>query len=98
VIVNIKGGNPKSVDKLRVYYTYNGLFQQLPAQPPIESFGFPHTGSGQSDILLGKHYQVWAAKDGDANHPLTPPYLLRIDDTAVSPMSVDLSLTGVPPK
>jgi hypothetical protein len=98
VTVNIKGADPKSLENLRVYYTFNGLFRPLPAQPQIPFYGFRNTGSGQSDNLLRKNYEIWAARDGDANHPVTPPYLLRIDDTAVSPLSVDLSLTGVPPK
>jgi hypothetical protein len=94
VTVNIKGGDTNRVADLRFYYTYNGLFRQLPAQPPVTSFGFSHLGSGQSENLLRKNYQIWAAKDGDSNHPLTPPYLLRIDDTSTAPLSVDLSLSG----
>ena len=94
VTVNVKGGDPSRIPDLRVYYTYNGLFRPLPAQPPVTSFGFSRLGSGQSENLLPKNYQIWAAKDGDSNHPLTPPYLLRIDNTSASPLSVDLSLTG----
>jgi hypothetical protein len=96
VTVNIKNSGRKSVDDLRVYYTYNGLFRSLPAQPPIPSYGFKNLGSGKSENLLMKNYQIWAAKDGDANHPVTPPYLLQIDTTTTSPVNVDLSLTGVP--
>ena len=93
VTVNIKGGDTTKTAGLRVYYTYNGLFRPLPSQPPVTSFGFGHLGSGQTENLLPKNYQIWAAKDGDSNHPLTPPYLLRIDNTATAPLSVDLSLT-----
>jgi hypothetical protein len=94
VTVNVKGGDPGRIPELRVYYTYNGLFRPLPAQPPVASFGFSRLGSGQSENLLPKNYQIWAARDGDPNHPLTPPYLLRIGDTSAGPLSVDLSLTG----
>jgi hypothetical protein len=93
VTVNIKGDDSKKTADLRVYYTYNGLFRPLPSQPPVTSFGFPNLGSGQTENLLHKNYQIWAAKDGDSNHPLTPPYLLRIDNTAKAPLNVDLSLT-----
>ena len=96
VTVNIKAADSRNVENLRVYYTYNGLFRTLPAQPPIPSFGFAQLGSGHSQNLLRKNYQIWAAKDGDANHPVTPPYLLRIDTTIVPPVSVDLTLTGAP--
>jgi len=94
VTVNVKGSDPGRIPELRVYYTYNGLFRPLPAQPPVTSFGFTRLGSGQSENLLHKNYQIWAAKDGDPNHPLTPPFLLRIGDTSAGPLSVDLSLSG----
>jgi hypothetical protein len=96
ITVNIKAGDPKTVANLRVYYTYNGLFRPLPAQPPIPSYGFARLGPGQSENLLMKNYQFWAAKDGDANHPVTPPYLLRINTTSQSALTVELSLTGAP--
>jgi hypothetical protein len=95
VTVNIKRGDASRISGLRVYYTYNGLFRSLPGQPTVTISGFKHLGSGQSEHLLPKKvYQIWAAKDGDSNHPLTPHYLLRIDDTSEDPLSVDLSLTG----
>ena len=92
VTVNIKGVDPKLNESLRVYFIYNGLFRPLPAQPPIASSGFAHLGSGQSENLLMKNYQIWAAKDGDSNHPLTPPYLLHIENKSPASLSVDLSL------
>jgi hypothetical protein len=92
VTVNIAGIDSKRAQSLRIYYTYNGLFRPLPAQPPIESFGFARLGSGASENLLMKNYRFWGAKDGDANHPLTPPYLLQIDRTSPASLSVDLSL------
>jgi hypothetical protein len=94
VRVNIKGANENYVSGLRVYYIFNGLFPPPPEQPPVTSLGFRNLGSGQSENLLQKNYRVWAAKDGDAIHPVTPPYLLRIDGAAASPLTVDLSLTS----
>jgi hypothetical protein len=94
VTVNIKGADSSLLDGLRVYYTYNGLYRMLPAEPPITSFGFKQLGSGKSENLLMKNYQIWAAKDGDSNHPVTRPYLLRIESTTASSVNVDLSLSG----
>jgi hypothetical protein len=94
VKVNIKGTNESYISGLRVYYTFNGLFPPPPEPPPARSMGFRNLGSGQSENLLQKNYRVWAAKDGDASHPVTPPYLLRIDLTASGPVTVDLSLSG----
>jgi hypothetical protein len=96
VTVNIKGAEPAHLDGLRVYYTYNGLYRALPANPPIVSYGFKQLGSGRPENLLMKNYQIWAAKDGDSNHPVTLPYLLRIESTTPSSVSVDLSLSGGP--
>lgn len=92
VTVNLKGGDPDALTKMRVYYTYNGLFRPLPATPPIVSYGFSHLGSGGSENLLEKNYEVWAAKDGDPNHPYTPPYLLKIDDGSSPSLTVELSI------
>jgi hypothetical protein len=92
ITVNIKGDDAALIAGLRVYYTYNGLFRPLPALSPISTYGFNHLGSGASENLPKKNYQIWAAKDGDANHPLAPPYLLRIDSTSSTSLSVDLSL------
>jgi hypothetical protein len=94
VTVHVKGLNQAPIDGLRVYYTYSGLFRPLPAQPPVPSFGFRQLGSGRSENLLMKNYWLWAAKDGDANHPVTPPYELRIDAATPTSISVDLSLAG----
>ena len=94
VKVNIKGADESYASGLRVYYIYNGLFPPPPDAPPATSLGFRNLGSGQSETLLQKNYRVWAAKDGDAIHPVTPPYLLRIDGTSAGPLTVDLSLTG----
>jgi hypothetical protein len=94
VTVTIKGVDPNLNKNLRVYYIYNGQFRTLPAQPPIASLGFTHLGSGQSEKLLMKNYWIWAAKDGDSNHPLTPPYPLRIESTSPTSLSVELSLVA----
>ncbi|PWT90982.1 MAG: hypothetical protein C5B54_06200 [Acidobacteria bacterium] len=90
VTVNVSGIDPKFIDGLRVYYTYNGLFRPLPAQPPITSFGFRQLGPGKSENLFMKNYWLWAAKDGDPNHPATPPYELHIDASSPASLSVDL--------
>jgi hypothetical protein len=94
ITVNIKGTDSQLISGLRVYYTYNGLFRPLPAQPPVPSYGFTRLGSGQSEKLPMKNYQIWAAKDGDANHPYTPPFLLRIDPTSAGALTVELSLAA----
>lgn len=91
VTVNIKGMEQSRVENLRVYYTYNGLYRVLPAEPPIPSFGFREVGSGKSESLLMKNYQIWAARDGDANHPVTQTYLLRIESSTPTALSVDLT-------
>lgn len=96
VTVTIKGTNSSLIAGLRVYYTFNGLFRPLPANPPIKATGFTELGSGKSQNLLAKNYQVWAARDGDPNNPLTPPYTLNIDETSKSPVSVELSLVHKP--
>jgi hypothetical protein len=98
VTVNLKGGDPNALNTMRVYYTFNGLFRPLPATPSIKSNGFSHLGSGGSEKLLGRNYQIWAAKDGDPNHPSTPPYLLTIDDGSSASLTVELSInTGAKP-
>lgn len=94
VTVKIKGADEKYISGLRVYYILNGLFPPPPQHPPETSLGFRNLGSSQSETLLQKNYRLWAAKDGDANHPVTPPYLLHIEAGAVSPLQVDLSLTN----
>lgn len=98
VTVNLKGGDPNILNTMRVYYTFNGLFRPLPATPPIVSFGFSKLGSGRSEKLLGKNYEIWAAKDGAPNHPYTPPYLLTINDGSSTSLTVELSInTGTHP-
>jgi hypothetical protein len=92
VTVTIKGTNSALIASLRVYFTFNGLFRPLPANPPIKATGFRELGSGKSQELEAKSYQVWAAKDGDWNNPLTPPYTLNIDESSSSPIAVELSL------
>lgn len=92
VTVNIQsGGRPLPVGT-RVYYTFNGLFRKLPADPPFPSFGFRELGSGKTENLLFKNYQIWAARDGDPNHPITPPYQLLISENDPKALSIELSL------
>jgi hypothetical protein len=92
VTVVVKGISGKALDNLRVYYTYNGLFHPLPANPPVPSFAFTRLGSGTSENLLMKNYQIWAARDGDANHPLANPYPLQINSASPSSLTVELSV------
>ena len=92
VTVAIRTGNARLPDNARVYYTYNGLFRKMPANPPFPSFGFRELGAGKTENFLMKNYQIWAAKDGDPNHPLTPAYLLRIDENSPKSLAVDLGL------
>jgi hypothetical protein len=94
VTVNIKGADLSILDKLRVYYTYNGLFRNPPSEPPITSYGFDELGSGKSKTLQMKSYRIWVAKDGDPNHPIGPPHLLRIEHTSPASISVGLSLNA----
>jgi hypothetical protein len=96
VTVILKGVKTAAMDTVRVYYTFNGLFRPLPADPPIRSFEFTHLGSGVSENLLMKNYQIWAAKDGDPNHPLTRSFVLRIDET--SPVSLTVELSAIEAK
>ena len=94
VTVAILGGAHQYLSTLRVYYNYAGLFfPPPPAVPPGNSPGFKHVGSGQSEELLSKHYWIWAAKDGDPTHPVTPPYQLTVEDSQISPVSVELTLS-----
>lgn len=96
VTVTIKGTDNVLIERLRVYYIFNGLFRGLPANPPIRASGFTQLGSGRSQNFLMKSYQIWAAKDGDPNHPMTTVYPLDIDETKKSPIPVDLSLVTQP--
>jgi hypothetical protein len=96
VVVAIKPTDGASVDELRVYYILNGLYRPLPSNPAIQADGFSELGSGKSKVLLMKNYRIWAAKDGDPNHPRTTVFPLNIDPTAKSPITVELSLVGQP--
>jgi hypothetical protein len=91
VTVIVKGAMGPLADGMRVYYTFAGLFRPLPADPPFQSFGFRELGSGKTEHLLMKNYQIWAAKDGEPNLPLTAPYLLRIDEASPNSLAVELS-------
>jgi hypothetical protein len=92
VTVNIKGGDLNLISTLRVYYVLNGLFKPLPTQLPVPGAPFDRTGSGTSMKLLGTmNYQVWAARDHDPNHPVTPPHLL-CGDGSDAPRIIDLTL------
>jgi hypothetical protein len=93
ILVNIKGGGPSLTDTLRVYYTYNGIYQDPPVDPPVKSYAFKGLGSGKSERLLLKNYRFWAARDGDSAHPVTPPVLVELVPPGDnSPIVVELSL------
>jgi len=92
VIVTIRGGDTKLIDALRVYYTFNGVFRDPPSNPPVTSYSFKELGSGRSELLPVKNYKVWAARDGDPGHPLTPPLLVSVAAGGSDSIGVDLSL------
>ena len=94
VTVNIKEVDATLNNHVRVYYTYNGLFPASAALPPTKSWGFSRLGSGVSENLLMKNYVIWAARDGDSGHPLTPPYRLRIESVSPPSLTVDLSFAS----
>jgi hypothetical protein len=97
VTVIIKGGNPDFADRLRVYYTFAGLYRDPPTDPSIPIFWFKELGSGKIEELAVKNYKIWAAKDGDPGHPLTVAVPVAIRSNTGPPIKVDLSvLDGVP--
>jgi len=92
VVINIKGDNPSLIDNLRVYYTINGIFRDPPENPPVISYPFRQLGSGKSEALPVKNYKVWAARDGDPSHPVTPPLMVQISPLGGDKQEFDLSL------
>jgi hypothetical protein len=92
VTVSVKGASPTLARIVRIYYTYNGLFRSLPATPPVPSYPFDELGTKATRALIMKNYQIWAARDGDPNHPLTPSHLLSIDNASPTQLTVDLSV------
>ena len=97
VVVNIKGDDPKRIQRLRVYYTFNGIYRDPPVSPHVTSYPFGHLGSGTFEPLCVKNYMVWAAADGDPSHPLTPPLLVRVSPVEGSQVDVDISLAPMKP-
>jgi hypothetical protein len=93
VVINIKGDNLSQIDRLRVYYTINGVYRDPPSNPPVISYPFRQLGSGRFEVLPVKSYKVWAALDGDPGHPLTPPLVVRVSPLAGDKQEFDLSLT-----
>jgi hypothetical protein len=73
--VSIIGGDQKTLDKLRIYYTLNGLFH-TPPPVPLRSIPFPELGSGHSGWLRPKNYRIWVAPDGEPEVLLTQDALL----------------------
>jgi hypothetical protein len=92
IVVNIKGDDASLISGLRVYYTFNGIFRDPPANPPVTSYPFRQLGSGKFEVLPVKNYKVWAARDGDPGHPLTPPLLVQVSPLAGEKQEFDLSL------
>ena len=90
VTVTVIGAPPSVADKLRVYYTFNGLFHPLSTPPPVRCFPFQQVGLTAHGSFSMKYYQIWAALDGDPNHPLTPPLLLAIEPLTPGELTVDL--------
>jgi hypothetical protein len=83
-----------------VYYTYLGLFPLLHSTPPLTTYlSFPRLGSGLSENVELKNYAFWAARDGDYDHPLTIPYVLRVNqlEDARQSVQVDLTLSAAKP-
>lgn len=94
VIVNLKGVDASGSAEMRVYYTFNGLYRDPPADPPVKSSEWTQLGSGHSSRLLNdKNYKLWASRDGDPGHPLTAPF--RLETTCGgSPTTVELSIVS----
>src|SRR5262249_34710003 len=78
VKVTIVGGNPATLNGLRVYYTLNGLFRQPPPIPPGVR-PFSELGSGRTEKVRAKNYQFWAAPDGQPERPATAPTFVSVD-------------------
>lgn len=76
VVVNIRGADTSETSTLRIYYVFDGLFRDPPTTPPAR--GFHVLGSGASALLPIKEYKVWASRDGDPGHALTPFTYLKV--------------------
>jgi hypothetical protein len=92
VVINIKGDDPRQIEGMRVYYTFNGIYRDPPSNPPVTSYPFRQLGSGKFEVLPVKNYRVWAARDGDPGHPLTPPLIVQVSPLAGDKQEFDLSL------
>ncbi len=78
--VTIVGATSEQLQRVRVYYTLNGLFHH-PPPAPLRIKPFPELGSGSSDLLQAKIYRIWVAPDGKPDELLTTDGLL-VDLTA----------------
>jgi hypothetical protein len=87
VNVTIAGVDKSELAGLRVYYTLNGLYQPPPPLPPGVR-PFSQLGSGTMR-LRAKNYQIWAARDGQPERPVTPALLTAVEETK-SPQQVEL--------
>lgn len=77
LIATIDGGDPGLAKRLRVYFTLDGEFHQ-PPPPPLGVTPFPNLGSGKSDPVRPKRYEVWAAPDGHPEQMATEALLITI--------------------
>jgi hypothetical protein len=92
VLVRIQGDDTKLIERLRIYYTVNGIFRDPPTNPPVTSYAFKELGSGKTVSLPAKNYMIWAARDGDPGHPLTAPLLVQVTPEKTEIVPVDISV------
>jgi hypothetical protein len=74
VTVRVLGATGEQVQNLRVYYQLTGL-----AGMNVGIFPFAKLGSPTTQVLAPKNYVIWAAKDGDPNHPVSQKFLAHIE-------------------
>jgi hypothetical protein len=92
VMVHIKGGDRKLIEKVRVYWTYRGLYQCPPINPPVESYAFKRLGTGNAERLPRANFVVWAARDGEPGRPVTAPLEIKYFQLSEDRSDFDLSL------
>jgi hypothetical protein len=65
----VLGADAGTLEKVRVYYTLEGLFSAN--RPPTRVSAFLSFGSASSEPLRAKSYRVWVSLDGSPNERLT---------------------------
>ena len=73
-MLTIIGADQRDLERVRIYYTLDGLFS--PNRPPLPVNAFPALGSGRSDPLRAKSYRVWVSPEGNPDARLTNGALL----------------------